>query len=95
MCGPLFFHWGCAGDRLAPIPANSKGNKTMKLTKEQITEKREELCKVGSPSWSAKATAEKRRQQRRSGLPSASVRGGKPSFAEAERIPLLRLLERG
>ena len=46
MCGPLLFHRGCAGDSLAPIPANSKGKTKMKLTKEQITEKREELCKV-------------------------------------------------
>ena len=37
MCGPLLSHWGCAGDSLAPIPSNSKRNKTMKLTKEPPT----------------------------------------------------------
>ena len=66
MCGPLFFHWGCAGDRLTPIPANSKGTNEMKLTKEQITEKREELCKVhvadGGLFWKSKKKKEKVRR---------------------------------
>ena len=68
MCGPLFFHWGCAGDRLAPIPANSKGTNEMKLTKEQITEKREELCKVhvaaGGLFWKSKKEKGKSAERR-------------------------------
>ena len=58
MCGPLFFHWGCADDRLAPIPVNSERKTKMNLTKEQTTEKREELCKVLVAMNRQKAKAE-------------------------------------